>query len=240
MSFASFNVLLTSYDFLRSDFQVLTPIEWQALIIDEGQKMKNNDSRFFKKCMCLHAQFKVLLSGTPLQNNIEELFNLMEFLDPVKFGAAFKRRMLELRTANLLSAQDSKKLNNPETAGQDEPKEAAMRDSQFLQEENFFKALQIALRPHLLRRFKREVLKNLPLRKEVIVRIEMTQEQKDMARMIIGKNVEALVALERGKLAPSLAAVNGIFTLLRLIVDHNLLLGSEYCTENFRGKKLCQ
>ena len=83
MSFASFNVLLTSYDFLRSDFQVFTPIEWQALIIDEGQKMKNNDSRFFKKCMCLHAQFKVLLSGTPLQNNIEELFNLNLRIKPV-------------------------------------------------------------------------------------------------------------------------------------------------------------
>ena len=59
-----------------------------------------------------------------------------------------------------------------------------------------------------------------------------------MARMIIGENVEALVALERGKNSPSLAAVNNIFVLLRLIVDHNLLLGSEYCTDNFRGKKL--
>ena len=45
--------------------------------------MKNNNSTFFKRCMALHAQFKVLLSGTPLQNNVEELFHLMEFLDPV-------------------------------------------------------------------------------------------------------------------------------------------------------------
>ena len=63
------------------------------MIIDEGQKMKNNNSSFFKKCMAIHAQFKVLLSGTPLQNNVDELYNLMEFLDPVKFGQAFKTRM---------------------------------------------------------------------------------------------------------------------------------------------------
>lgn len=55
MRIPSFNVLLTSFDFLRSDFNVLAPIEWQALIIDEGQKMKNNNSSFFKKCMALHA-----------------------------------------------------------------------------------------------------------------------------------------------------------------------------------------
>ena len=72
---------------------MFAPVEWQALIIDEGQKMKNNNSFFFRKCMALHAQFKVLLSGTPLQNCIEELFALMEFLDPVKFGSAFRQRM---------------------------------------------------------------------------------------------------------------------------------------------------
>ena len=85
------------------------------------------------------------------------------------------------------------------------------------------------------------MLQDLPLRKEVIVRIEMTQEQKDMARGILEQNLDALVAFERGKQSSSsMAAVNGIFTLMRQIVDHNLLLGSEYCTDNFRGKKLCK
>ena len=60
-----------------------------------------------------------------------------------------------------------------------------------------------------------------------------------MAKGILEKNIDVLVAFERGKQAGSLAAVNGIFVLMRQIVDHNLLLGSEYCTDNFRGKKLC-
>lgn len=102
----NFNVLLTSYEFLRTDFNQFVKTEWQCFIIDEGQKMKNNNSSFFRKCAAVHAQFKVLLSGTPLQNNIEELYNLIEFLDPVKFGAAFKTKMHELRTVNILSKDD--------------------------------------------------------------------------------------------------------------------------------------
>mmetsp|Transcript_32893 Transcript_32893/g.43355 ORF Transcript_32893/g.43355 Transcript_32893/m.43355 type:complete len:139 (-) Transcript_32893:2340-2756(-) len=138
--------------------------------------MKNNNSLFFRKCMAIHSQFKVLLSGTPLQNNIEELYNLLEFLDPVKFGPAFKAKMHRLKTGNILSkdspqAAQVDKAVNPESNSTDR---ASGQD--FIKEENFFSVLQTALKPLLLRRFKRDVLKDLPLRKEVIVRIEMTQE----------------------------------------------------------------
>lgn len=74
--------------------------------------------------------------------------------------------MQQLRTDNLLSTTNHV---NPEQANK-------IDEQEFSREENFFKALQVALRPHLLRRFKREVLKDLPMRKEVIIRIEMTQD----------------------------------------------------------------
>lgn len=76
------------------------------------------------------------------------------------------------------------------------------------------------------------------MRKEVIVYIEMTQQQKDLAKMIVRNNIGELVAFERGKQAGS-PSVSNIFILMRLIVNHTLLLGSEYCTDNFRSKKLC-
>ena len=76
-----FNVLLCSYESLRNDFSFFAKLEWACLVIDEGQKIKNNNSKFFKMCNALKSNFRVLLSGTPLQNNFEELFNLMEFLD---------------------------------------------------------------------------------------------------------------------------------------------------------------
>jgi len=101
MQVPKFNVLLTSYDSLRADFKELARIEWQAVIIDEGQRMKNNNSKFFKLCLALQTRFRLLLSGTPLQNNFDELYNMMEFLDPEKFNKKFRTDLDRLRTENL-------------------------------------------------------------------------------------------------------------------------------------------
>ena len=85
-----FNVLLTSYNMLQLDYKHLININWRCVIIDEGQRLKSNDSKIFKMGMTLRTEFKVLLSGTPLQNNIHELFNLLECLDSKKFNQAFR------------------------------------------------------------------------------------------------------------------------------------------------------
>lgn len=53
--------------------------------------MKNNNSKFFKMCLALKTNFKLLLSGTPLQNNFEELYNMLEFLDNEKFDKNFRK-----------------------------------------------------------------------------------------------------------------------------------------------------
>ncbi len=66
MQLPKFNVLLTSYESLRTDFKELSRIEWQAIVIDEGQRMKNNNTKFFKLCLALQTRFRLLLSGTPL------------------------------------------------------------------------------------------------------------------------------------------------------------------------------
>lgn len=68
--------------------------------------MKNNNSKFFKKCLALQSHFKVLLSGTPLQNSFDELFNLLNFLDPVKFNNTFRENLTALRTQNLQAVQN--------------------------------------------------------------------------------------------------------------------------------------
>jgi len=68
-------------------------LEWQVVVIDEGQRLKNNASKMFKLCSVLRSRFRLLLSGTPLQNNFEELYNLLEFLDPVKFSAKFRKEL---------------------------------------------------------------------------------------------------------------------------------------------------
>lgn len=85
-----FNVLLTSYQLIRNDFKQFVRFDWKAIVIDEGQRIKSNESQLFKLSTCLKTEFRLLLSGTPLQNNLNELFNLMEYLAPTKFNYDFR------------------------------------------------------------------------------------------------------------------------------------------------------
>ncbi|GFH27683.1 uncharacterized protein HaLaN_26047, partial [Haematococcus lacustris] len=60
-------------------------LEWEVLVVDEGHRLKNKDSRLFQELKAFKPKFKLLLTGTPLQNNLGELFMLMHFLEPAKF-----------------------------------------------------------------------------------------------------------------------------------------------------------
>jgi SNF2 family DNA or RNA helicase len=80
-----FNVLLTSYELVAIDANTLQSIDWKVLVIDEAHRLKNNQSKFFKTMMAYSIDYTLLLTGTPLQNNLEELFHLLNFLCPDKF-----------------------------------------------------------------------------------------------------------------------------------------------------------
>lgn len=79
-----FNALITSYDTAIFDSAVLKKINWEVLVVDEAHRLKNADSKFFKVSSQLETKHKILLTGTPLQNNILELINLIEFIAPTK------------------------------------------------------------------------------------------------------------------------------------------------------------
>uniref|UniRef100_A0A3B3DHL2 Chromodomain helicase DNA binding protein 4 n=1 Tax=Oryzias melastigma TaxID=30732 RepID=A0A3B3DHL2_ORYME len=81
-----FHVLLTSYELITIDQAVLGSIEWACLVVDEAHRLKNNQSKFFRLLNNYSLQHKLLLTGTPLQNNLEELFHLLNFLTPERFN----------------------------------------------------------------------------------------------------------------------------------------------------------
>uniref|UniRef100_A0A673BHS0 Chromodomain helicase DNA binding protein 4a n=1 Tax=Sphaeramia orbicularis TaxID=375764 RepID=A0A673BHS0_9TELE len=81
-----FHVLLTSYELITIDQAVLGSIEWACLVVDEAHRLKNNQSKFFRVLNNYPLQHKLLLTGTPLQNNLEELFHLLNFLTPERFN----------------------------------------------------------------------------------------------------------------------------------------------------------
>ena len=84
-----FNVLLTTYEFVIRDKGSLRKLAWQYAIVDEGHRMKNNQSKF-SVTLGTHynTRRRVLLTGTPLQNSLPELWALLNFLLPAIFNSS--------------------------------------------------------------------------------------------------------------------------------------------------------
>ena len=96
------HVVVTSYTTPIDDATLLKSIPWEALIVDEGQRLKNDSSLLYKALSSFKIKHKVLLTGTPLQNNPRELFNLLQFLDPKDVNASdLEREYGELTRENV-------------------------------------------------------------------------------------------------------------------------------------------
>uniref|UniRef100_A0A0D9WZ32 Protein CHROMATIN REMODELING 4 n=1 Tax=Leersia perrieri TaxID=77586 RepID=A0A0D9WZ32_9ORYZ len=108
-----FNVLLTTYEMVLVDAAYLRSVPWEVLIVDEGHRLKNSSSKLFSLLNTLSFQHRVLLTGTPLQNNIGEMYNLLNFLQPASFPslASFEEKFNDLTTAERV--EELKKLVAP-------------------------------------------------------------------------------------------------------------------------------
>lgn len=108
-----FNVLLTTYEMVLADTSHLRVVPWEVLVVDEGHRLKNSESKLFSLLNTCSFQHRVLLTGTPLQNNIGEMYNLLNFLQPVSFSSlsSFEERFNDLTTAE--KVEELKKLVAP-------------------------------------------------------------------------------------------------------------------------------
>jgi SNF2 family DNA or RNA helicase len=83
-----FDVLLTTYEMvLGDDWVELQNIRWRALVTDEAQRLKNQGSKLLTRLKQFKSEHRILLTGTPLQNNTQELWSLLNFIEPYKFGS---------------------------------------------------------------------------------------------------------------------------------------------------------
>merc|ERR1711953_577354 len=80
-----FHVLITTYECVIQDILELCEIKWRACVIDEAHRLKNNKCKLLEGLQLLSLESRLLLSGTPLQNNIQELYSLLSFLEPDQF-----------------------------------------------------------------------------------------------------------------------------------------------------------
>ncbi|XP_038985323.1 chromatin structure-remodeling complex protein SYD-like [Phoenix dactylifera] len=164
-----FNVLLTTYEFLmnKHDRPKLSKIHWHYIIIDEGHRIKNASCKLNADLKHYRSSHRLLLTGTPLQNNLEELWALLNFLLPNIFNS---------------SEDFSQWFNKPfEGSGDNNPDEALLSE-----EENLLiiNRLHQVLRPFVLRRLKHKVENQLPEKIERLIRCEASAYQKLLMKRV--------------------------------------------------------
>jgi hypothetical protein len=144
----AFDLIVCSYGLLQSESERLAEKHWHTLVADEAQAIKNALTKRSKAVMALHANFKLITTGTPIENHLGELWNLFNFINPGLLGS------LQKFNTNYANAIE----NN--------------------QDHGVQLRLKKLLRPFILRRLKSDVLTELPARTEVTLHIELSAEER--------------------------------------------------------------
>ncbi len=161
---AAFDLLLVSYGLLQQEktAEMLSSVKFATVVLDEAQAIKNFATKRSKAAMNLQADFKLITTGTPLENHLGELWNLFRFVNPGMLGS--------LNEFNRKFALPIEKYRD----------------------RNARQRLQKLVRPFMLRRTKNQVLEELPARTDIVLRVESSPEQMAFYEALRQKAVENL------------------------------------------------
>jgi chromodomain-helicase-DNA-binding protein 1 len=197
------DVLLTTYELVLKDQAELALLKWRLLLVDEGHRLKNASSQLYDVLFGLvRRSGRVLITGTPLQNSLGELWCLLRFLMPEKF-------------------QDYEEFLHKYSVDFGGGAGVVESDTNARLEE-----LHGLIKPHILRRLKRDVEHSLLGKREKIVRVDLTPLQKQLYRHVLTRNYRDL---KRTQEAAGNRAVGGLVNILgelKKICNHPLLLGT--------------
>ncbi|KAL8515571.1 hypothetical protein ACS0TY_014310 [Phlomoides rotata] len=158
-----FDVCVTSFEMAIKEKNALRRFSWRYIIIDEAHRIKNENSLLSKTMRLYNTNYRLLITGTPLQNNLHELWALLNFLLPEIFSSA-------------------------------ETFDEWFQISGENDEHEVVQQLHKVLRPFLLRRLKSDVEKGLPPKKETILKVGMSQLQKQYYKALLQKDLEVVNA----------------------------------------------
>ncbi|GMJ14061.1 chromatin remodeling factor17 [Hibiscus trionum] len=158
-----FDVCVTSFEMAIKEKSALRRFSWRYIVIDEAHRIKNENSLLSKTMRLYNTNYRLLITGTPLQNNLHELWALLNFLLPEIFSSA-------------------------------ETFDEWFQISGENDEQEVVQQLHKVLRPFLLRRLKSDVEKGLPPKKETILKVGMSQMQKQYYKALLQKDLEVVNA----------------------------------------------
>jgi superfamily II DNA or RNA helicase len=161
------HLIITTYATVRNDIEMFRSEAFYYVILDESQNIKNLNSQVSKAVMLLNAEHRLALSGTPIENNLSELYALFRFLNPAMFGS-------------------------PEEFNRNYAIPVQKND-----DKDALHELKKKIYPFILRRLKRDVLKELPEKVEQTLYVDMSDEQKifyEQRRRFYYETVKAQIA----------------------------------------------
>lgn len=205
------DVILTSYGTMRNDLEILCSFEFNFLILDESQYIKNSGSKTYKSIQELRAKHRLVLTGTPIENSLSDLWSQINFLNKGLLGSLpfFKREFIT----------PIEKKNDP------------------VQQEK----LQKLIRPFVLRRTKEEVARDLPALTEQIIYCEMTDEQRDIYETEKAAIRNAILELiESRKINNSALIILQGLTRLRQLANHPRMIDPEFSHESGKFNEIYQ
>ena len=165
-SLAPFDLVICSYTLFQQEADLLTEVQWETVVLDEAQAIKNMATKRSQAAMQLKAGFRLATSGTPVENRLDELWNLFRFLNPGLLGS---HKGFSTRFAVQIEKHGSKPART---------------------------LLKRLIRPFILRRTKSQVLEELPPRTDILHRIELSREETAFYEALRRKAVETLAGAE--------------------------------------------
>ncbi len=198
--YSQFQVLLTTYEYIIKDRPVLSKVKWIHMIVDEGHRMKNAQSKLSSTLTQYYTtRYRLILTGTPLQNNLPELWALLNFVLPTIFKSV---------------KSFDEWFNTPfaNTGGQD--KMELTEEEQLLVIRRLHKVLQ----PFLLRRLKKDVEKDLPDKQERVIKCKFSALQSKLYLQLMTHNKIAVTDNKGGK--TGMRGLSNMLMQLRKLCNH--------------------
>ncbi|MFL0604766.1 DEAD/DEAH box helicase [Cylindrospermopsis raciborskii] len=166
------DLVITSYSLVQRDLKLLQTVNWQVIVLDEAQNIKNYDSKQSQSVRKLEAKFRIALTGTPVENRLQELWSILDFLNPGYLG---NKQFFQRRFAIPIEKYgDVSSLNQ----------------------------LRSLVQPFILRRLKsdKSIIQDLPQKQEMTVFCGLTKEQAELYQNAVDKSlseIESASGLQR-------------------------------------------
>ncbi|KAF8879544.1 SNF2 family N-terminal domain-containing protein [Gymnopilus junonius] len=216
----NFDVCITSYEICLIEQSALKKLSFEYIVIDEAHRIKNVDSMLSQIVRAFSSRGRLLITGTPLQNNLKELFSLLNFICPEIFVDYADLDSFLHKDVKVEGGKGGKE----EGKGGEEGKEEG--DTEEEKSKKVVEALHKILRPFLLRRVKSDVEKSLLPKKEINIYVGLTEMQRKWYRSVLEKDIDAVNGLT-GKKEGKTRLMNMVMQLRKVTCHPYLFDGAE-------------